>query len=162
MVADEGQRRLLHQRLVEVIGVDQADVLMDYLPPGGWGDVARRSDVDHVERVLTMRIDMLGAELRGEISELRGEFNGLRGEFNGLRGEFNGLHGEFNGLRGEMSGLRGEMSELRGELRGEMGRLSGELRAEMAKQTRVVMVTSAALVVSVVGSLLTTLLTMPH
>ena len=116
MVVNEGQRRLLHERLVEVIGVDQADVLMDYLPPSGWGDVARRSDVDHVERVLTMRIDMLGTELRGEMGSLAGE-------------------------------LRGEISEL---------------RADMAKQTRITMVTSATLVVSVVGSLIAALVTLPH
>jgi hypothetical protein len=39
------------------------------LSPVGWGEVARRSDVD-----------ALGASLRGEIAELRGEIAELRGE----------------------------------------------------------------------------------
>lgn len=134
MVVDEGQRRALHQRLVDLLGMDLADVLMEHLPPSGWGDVARRSDLDHLERVLR-------SELRGEIGELRGEISELRGEMRQLRGEMNGLGGE---LRGEMSGL------------------AGELRAEMAKQSRTVMVSSAALVVSVVGSLITALVTLPH
>ena len=148
MVANEGQRRLLHERLVEVIGVDQADVLMEYLPPDGWGDVARRSDVDHLESVLTMRIDMLGTELRGEMAELRGEMAELRGEMAELRGEMSALAGE---LRGEMGGLRGEM-----------GGLAGELRAEMAKQTRTVLVGISAMVATVLGSLTAAIVVLPH
>jgi hypothetical protein len=116
MVVDEGQRRVLHQRLVEVMGVDQADVLMDYLPPSGWGDVARRSDLDHLERILNTKLDSLGIALRGEINSLRGD----------------------------------------------MGGLAGGLRAEMAKQSRTVLVSSVTLVVSVVGSLIAALVTLPH
>ena len=109
MVIGEGQRRALHERLIEVLGVDQADVLMDHLPPSGWGDVARRSDVQHLERMLDLKIDSLAVALRGE-----------------------------------------------------MAGLAGDLRAEMAKQSRTVMASSAALVVSVVGSLVAALVTLPH
>jgi len=74
MVVDEGQRRPLHQRLAEVLGVDQADVLMEHLPPSGWGDVARRSDLDHLEGVLRsdMRAEMalLRADLTGAMAKL--------------------------------------------------------------------------------------------
>src|SRR4051794_26399322 len=66
MVVGEGQRRALHQRLAEVLGVDQADVLMEHLPPSGWGDVARRSDLDHLEGVLR-------ADRRAEMATLRAD-----------------------------------------------------------------------------------------
>src|SRR3954466_3500987 len=107
MLVGEGQRRALHDRLVEVLGVDQADVLMEHLPPSGWGDVARRSDLDHLERILRMEISSAEVRLRGEISEFRGE------------------------MTGQIALLRGEMGELRGEMNG----IRGDLKSDMAKQT---------------------------
>jgi hypothetical protein len=49
-----------------------------------------------------------------------------------------------------------------GQLRGEMGGLAGELRADMAKQSRAVIVSSAVMVVSVVGTLVAALVTLPR
>jgi hypothetical protein len=141
MVAGEGQRRALHERLVEVFGVDVADVLMEHLPPGGWGDVARRSDVDHVEHLLHMEMASMETRLTSSMNALGSE------------------------LRGEMAELRGEMAELRGEmaeLRGEMGDLRGGLRGEMAKQTRTVIVGMATMTVSVLGALVAMLVAMPR
>ncbi|HVT19848.1 MAG TPA: hypothetical protein VHE57_00475 [Mycobacteriales bacterium] len=76
MTISEQSRHALHTRLVEVLGEQEAVVLMEHLPPVGWADVATKRDLDH-----------LGAGLRGEIAELRGEFAELRGEFAELRGE---------------------------------------------------------------------------
>jgi hypothetical protein len=68
MVSDH-DRRELYVALEGALGTQQADRLMDLLPPVGWADVARKSDID----VLNGRVDALGAELKGEIAELRGE-----------------------------------------------------------------------------------------
>jgi hypothetical protein len=47
MAVDEQKlRRSLHQRLVAALGADEAALLMDYLPPVGWADVARKQDLD--------------------------------------------------------------------------------------------------------------------
>jgi hypothetical protein len=61
----DAQRRQLHAGLVEKIGADVADTLMDYLPHAGWSDLARRSDLDAMESRLEAKI----SDLRGEMHE---------------------------------------------------------------------------------------------
>jgi len=56
----EESRHRLYQRLEEVIGHDEATVLMEHLPPVGWADVATKRDLDHLER----RFDRLQSDLR--------------------------------------------------------------------------------------------------
>lgn len=73
MLINEGQRRALHERLVEVLGVDQADVLMEHLPPSGWGDVARRSDLDHLERMLRIEMDSMETRINAKFDSFGGE-----------------------------------------------------------------------------------------
>src|SRR3546814_5447924 len=72
----ESQRHQLYQWFEEAMGSEKAAVMMDLLPPCGWGDIATSDDVRH-----------LGVELRGEMGELRGEMGELRGEMGELRGE---------------------------------------------------------------------------
>lgn len=76
MVVSDQSRRDLYAALEGVLGPDRATALMEYLPPLGWADVARQSDL------VALRGEM--AELRGEMAELRAE---LRGEIAELRGE---------------------------------------------------------------------------
>lgn len=49
VTVSEAQRRALHEGLVKKLGADVADMLMNYLPPAGWSDLARRSDLDALE-----------------------------------------------------------------------------------------------------------------
>jgi len=102
MVSDSN-RHDLYVALEHQLGQGPTDTLMQLLPPVGWADVARASDVE-----------TLGIHLRGEMAELRSE---LRGEMAELRGE---LGGEMAELRSE---LRGEMAELRGEIKAQLPRL---------------------------------------
>lgn len=85
MAIDERQRHLLHEKLDDVLGPDEAATLMAPLPPVGWADVARRSDVDH-----------LGERLR---AEFRAELHGLRAE----------MHREFGEVRNEIGQVREEI-----------------------------------------------------
>jgi hypothetical protein len=43
---------------------------MEFLPPSGWGDLVRRSDLEAVERRLDAKIDALGARLDARIDAL--------------------------------------------------------------------------------------------
>jgi hypothetical protein len=64
MVVDERGRHRLFRRLEEVLGPDEAGTLMEHLPPVGWADVARKSDIEalhremvHLEERLSDRFD---------------------------------------------------------------------------------------------------------
>jgi hypothetical protein len=62
VIGSEADRHRMHNRLIEALGQDVADTLMEHLPPIGWADVATRRDLDR-----------LGIELRAEMAELRGD-----------------------------------------------------------------------------------------
>ena len=99
MAIDERQRHLLHEKLDDVIGPDEAATLMAHLPPVGWADVARRSDLDH-----------LGERLR---AEFRSGLDGLRVE---MHRELGGVHQEFGGVRKEIGEVRKEIGGVRTEI----------------------------------------------
>jgi gas vesicle protein len=111
MATDERARHELYERLTQVLGAEETRTLMGLLPPSGWDDVARRTDVEHQSVALRAEMDQLTAELRTEMSQLSTE----------LRTEMSQLSAE----------LRTEMSQLSAELRTEMSQLSAELRTEM-------------------------------
>ena len=93
MTITEAERFQMHEALSTAHGKEVAAIIMEHLPPTGWGDVARRSDVadlrvlttkdmEIVRIALTSDMQMLRAELRGDMQELRTE---LRGEMQALR-----------------------------------------------------------------------------
>jgi hypothetical protein len=111
MITTEAERFQMHEALIDAHGKEVAAIIMEHLPPTGWGDVARRSDVAGLQVLTKKDIDMLRISMSGDMEALRLE---MRGEMQELRAE-----------------LRGEMQELRAELRGEMQALRLEMRSEM-------------------------------
>ena len=88
MAISEESRHRLHLRLAAVLGPDEAGLLMDYLPPVGWADVATKTDLEHLAALTKRDIDGLGTTLRLEMAQLE---VGLRSDMNkmevGLRSE---------------------------------------------------------------------------
>ena len=78
MAVDEQARFELHQLLTETLGTSGAASLMEYLPPVGWADVARKSDLVHL--VTKAEMADLRTEVRTEIAGVRTEIAGLRAE----------------------------------------------------------------------------------
>ena len=122
MTITEAERFQMHEALSTAHGKEVAAIIMEHLPPTGWGDVARRSDVADLRVLTTKDLEMVRIALTSDMQALRAE---LRGEMQELRAE---LRGEMQELRAE---LRGEMQELRAELRGEMSVLRADMRSEM-------------------------------
>jgi len=69
---EDETRRELFDLLESGIGSRGAALLMTYLPPTGWADLATKQDL----RVLDSDLRALGSELRGEMAELRAELKG--------------------------------------------------------------------------------------
>ena len=111
MITTEAERFQMHEALIDAHGKEVAAIIMEHLPPTGWGDVARRSDVAGLQVLTKKDIDMLRISMSGDMEALRLE---MRGEMEALRLE-----------------MRGEMQELRAELRMEMQALRLEMRSEM-------------------------------
>ncbi len=85
MVSDQ-DRRDLYEALERGLGEGPAATMMELLPPVGWADIARQSDL------VAVRGEM--AQLRGEMAELRAE---LKGEIAEVRGEIAGLSARIDG-----------------------------------------------------------------
>ena len=53
----------MYLKLEEILGAEEAETLMEHLPPVGWADVATKRDLDH------LRVE-LAVELRGDMKDL--------------------------------------------------------------------------------------------
>lgn len=73
MTITDTKRFELHQYLRTHMETNMADTLMDHLPPAGWSDLARTSDVMAVRTELKSDIQAVRTELKGDIAELRAE-----------------------------------------------------------------------------------------
>ena len=65
----------MYEALEQQLGPSQAGTLMELLPPVGWADVARQSDL---------------VAIRGEIAQMRGEMGEIRGEIAKLSARIDG------------------------------------------------------------------------
>jgi hypothetical protein len=75
MAISEIERNHLHNRLTQVLGEEDAAVLMSHLPPSGWSDVVRTGDLDARLGSLESRIDAKLARVDTALAELRGELH---------------------------------------------------------------------------------------
>ena len=107
MAITEADRHEMHEELRRSHGEKVGDIIMEHLPPTGWGDVARVQDVDRLEKrmdQLERRIDQL--ERRIDQLERRIEFEVTRLELHISR-EVNRLDGRINNLATAMWAMAG-------------------------------------------------------
>jgi len=78
MTTTEAERFQMHESLIHTHGKEVAAIIMEHLPPTGWGDVARRSDVAGLPVLTKKDIDMLRISMAGDMEALRMEMQALR------------------------------------------------------------------------------------
>ncbi len=55
MAITEADRLEMHLQIRKTMGDKVADTMMEHLPPTGWADVARKSDVDYLAALMDAR-----------------------------------------------------------------------------------------------------------
>ena len=84
MSPNETRRLDLYETLIDRLGDEAAATLMEFLPPGGWENVATKDDLRLVEERLTGKIESgltgASAERAGLREQIEGGLTGLRGE----------------------------------------------------------------------------------
>jgi len=80
MTITEESRYRLFKRLEQTLGADDANTLMEHLPPVGWSDVATKVDLDHLHAATQADL----AEVRGDVAQLLGA---TRADIAELRGD---------------------------------------------------------------------------
>ena len=73
MSVTEYERHQVFQWYEEAMGSERAKIMMNLVPPVGWGEVATRTDLAMLVSGLRSEMSVLSSGLRGEMAELRGE-----------------------------------------------------------------------------------------
>ncbi len=128
MALDARSRSHIYDRLVPLIGDENANVLMSQFPSVEADELVTkqvlRAELAEVRRDMATREDLatLESNLRGDLATLDSN----------LRGDMATLDSK---LRDDLA-TRGDLATLESNLRGEMARFEGGLRAEMAERFR--------------------------
>lgn len=80
MTITEESRYQLYKKLETALGSDEANTLMEHLPPVGWADVATRTDLEHLHVLLKADLALLQAEMRTEFTQMRTDTTAERAE----------------------------------------------------------------------------------
>lgn len=135
MAATQAQRAALYTSLVESMGEEAADTLMDQLPPSGWDQMATKEDLAGVE----LRLQAVFAAAVAEINTKFAEMNTKFAEANGKLVETNARITEIN------AELRVAMHEGFAEAAKERA----EIVKSQARQLYVIVATIAAATISI-------------
>jgi hypothetical protein len=77
MAISEADRLEMHLQIRKTMGDKVADTMMEHLPPTGWADVARKSDVDYLAALMDARFAAVDIRLDAMDKRLDGLTNGM-------------------------------------------------------------------------------------
>ena len=70
MAIDEQARHRLYDRLEQVLGPEEATILMEHLPPVGWANVATKRDLDALAVATKRDLDALAVATKRDLDAL--------------------------------------------------------------------------------------------
>ena len=178
MAATQAQRAALYANLVDSMGEEAADTLMDQLPPTGWDQMATKEDLAGVELRMQAAFAAAMAEINAKFAETNAsivetnaritETNAdlvveMRKGFAEINGRFAEINGRFAETNASIAETNARITETNAELLVEMHKGFAEAakeRAEIiksqAKQLYVIVATIAAATISIWIALFTT------
>ncbi|MCY3888552.1 MAG: hypothetical protein OXG50_01465, partial [bacterium] len=147
---DEKVRWALMRRLIEVLGEEEAETLMESLPPVVWSQLATKDDLGALEKRLMSAMDTRFSEFK---SDIRNEFSEFKSEIRNEFSEFKSdIKSEFTEFKSE---VKSEFSEFKSEIRGELTEFrieladqKGEWKTELARSTRTVVLSFVGVAVA--------------
>lgn len=77
MSVDERSRHRLYQKLQEVLGTEEATILMEHLPAGGASRVATKDDLEALEHRLLTEIHRTARNLTLSLTTIVAVLNGI-------------------------------------------------------------------------------------
>ena len=104
MSVDEGARHRLYVRREEVLGAEEAGILMDHLPPRGFGDLATKGDLDLLRAATKSDLEAFRAEAKSDLDAFRAE---AKSDVAALRAE---TKSEIASVRADLQGLEHALS----------------------------------------------------
>ena len=126
MSISAAERDELRELARDALGNRGADLLMAGLDA---------VDLQGLEERLTLRIELVRAELRNEMTELRAEVHReiaeLRAEFTALEGKFAQLEGKFAQLEGRFAEMEDQVAQMKERVLGKVDLLHGNIAAQV-------------------------------
>jgi tetrahydromethanopterin S-methyltransferase subunit G len=105
MTMTDARRTEMHIGLRETLGPRVADSLMEHLPPRGWDDVARQSEMIFRFEMIDRRFDEVDRrfeEVDRRFEEIDRRFDGIDQRFEGVDGRFDGVDKRFDAIDSRM------------------------------------------------------------
>jgi len=121
---EDNDMRRLQARLREIIGTEEADILMERLPPFTWSELTTKQDIEKLRMDFKHELEKLRMDFKHELAEQR----------------INTKHDiEFSAIatrteiENSQSGIRTELEKSKTEMRNELERSILETRTELEK-----------------------------
>jgi hypothetical protein len=105
-MATEGERVRLFEEFAQATSRQSAEVLMSYLPPVGWADVATKTDLQALSGELRAEMAKGFGEVEKRFGDMEKRFGDMERRFGGIEARFGDVEKRFGGVQRDIANLR--------------------------------------------------------